>query len=274
MTQLLAEWHRLYHPNPGAASLPPLASNGLTRLVLLELRQPADWGLLGAVWQAVQTELGLPAPAIAVNGADGYQLWFSLAKPVDTAQAQAFWQGLLARYLAGTPHQRLRCWPALDVPAETADPNQPQTTSQPPWPQVPAEQAHAGRWSAFVAPDLARIFGDEPWLDVAPGQAAQAALLAGLASTPLPAFQAALAQLVTARQATAQPAQQTYAAELTPAAHAAHATHADPVTQQAETTLANAPQDPQGFLLAVMNDPQVPLALRVEAAKALLPLTR
>ena len=34
--------------------------------------------------------------------------------------------------------------------------------------------------------------------------------------------------------------------------------------------LADAPRDPQGFLLAVMNDERVPLALRVDAAKALL----
>jgi hypothetical protein len=31
-------------------------------------------------------------------------------------------------------------------------------------------------------------------------------------------------------------------------------------------------QDPEAFLRQVMNDPGVPLALRIEAAKALLPL--
>ena len=38
---------------------------------------------------AVQADLALPAPAIAVTGSDGVQLWFSLVQPVQPGQAQA-----------------------------------------------------------------------------------------------------------------------------------------------------------------------------------------
>ena len=44
--------------------------------------------------------------------------------------------------------------------------------------RVPQLQAETGRWSAFVAPDLAAVFGDEPVLDIPPGDEAQAELLA------------------------------------------------------------------------------------------------
>ncbi|MFN7123301.1 MAG: hypothetical protein ACK4NM_14855, partial [Hydrogenophaga sp.] len=52
--------------------------------------------------------------------------------------------------------------------------------------------------------------------------------------------------------------------------------HLQPDTPQSPTVghsalACPAPQDPRGFLQAVMNDPAVPLALRIEAAKALLP---
>jgi hypothetical protein len=36
--------------------------------MVLELARPAEWPPLARVWQAVQAELGLPAPAIAVSG--------------------------------------------------------------------------------------------------------------------------------------------------------------------------------------------------------------
>ena len=109
------------------------------------------------------------------------------------------------------------------------------------------EQSLKGRWSAFVAPDLAAVFDEEPGLDLPPNPAGQADLLSRLASTPLTDFQRALARL--------QP--------VAAAATAATAAGAAPAPAAPGLT-------PRDFLLAVMNDTAVDLALRVEAAKALL----
>ena len=115
---------------------------------------------------------------------------------------------------------------------------------------MPALQGDTGNWSAFVAPDLAAIFSETPWLDVEPGEEGQAALLRALHSIKPAAFDAALAGM----RATAPHAQAT-------------------APSPAREAVAAAPEgsdDPRGFLLRVMNDETVPLALRIEAAKALL----
>ena len=112
---------------------------------------------------------------------------------------------------------------------------------------LPARQAAGGQWSAFVAPDLAPMFADEPCLELAPNLEAQARLLSTLASMPL------------------ADVQQQLAAPASPSA---------PVEQRpAPTGTGGAGQDPRAFLLAVMNDDSVALALRIEAARALLPCT-
>ena len=76
MDRLHRELHRLYAPRlrgepdarPGLLKL--VAADGRLRAIVLEVARPADWDLLAAVWKGVQTELELPAPAIAVNGQD------------------------------------------------------------------------------------------------------------------------------------------------------------------------------------------------------------
>ena len=123
-------------------------------------------------------------------------------------------------------------------------------------PIIPAEQPGGECWSAFVSPDLAPVFAETPWLDIPPRDEAQAALLRGLSPIGPAAWAEAMAQLTPA----AQPPQQ---AEATPAAPAV-ATPAG-VGPGADVT------DPRAFLQAVMCDSRVPLALRIEAAKALLP---
>ena len=45
---------------------------------------------------------------------------------------------------------------------------------------IPAEPDRPEHWSAFVAPDLAHIFNDTPWLDLPPNLEGQAELLARL----------------------------------------------------------------------------------------------
>ncbi len=201
---------------------------------VLELARPAEWRPLGAVWKGVQTDLDLPAPAIAANGTDGLQLWFSMAEPLDAAQAQAFLDSLRLRYMADLPQHRVRWMPA------------------PLAPPVPAPSKNEGHWSAFVAADLAPIFEESPWLDLPPGDEGQADLLSRLECIQRVHLEDALARL-RAKPGTREDGAGAARAEAAPRAPAA------------------AHPDAMQFLLKLMHDEAAPLALRVEAAKALLP---
>lgn len=240
MTSLQLELQRLYGLQDDAVTgLSRDASDqvefqGLTRAMVLELARPADWAALSAVWAGVQIDLGLPAPAIAVNGKDGVQLWFSLVKPVFVSRAAAFVDALRRRYLGDIAPVRVALRPALEAtsarPLHVAP--------------VPSLQADSGLWSAFVASDLVSMFADEPGLDMPPNPDGQAELLSPLKSIPPMEFELAFQQL--------RPA-----AVVAPASSAA---------AEAAGTL-----EPRQFLLDVMNNESLDLALRIEAAKALLP---
>lgn len=242
--RLQSELQRLYLPHQAAgagATAALIDAHGMLRAMALELARPADWERLAAVWRAVQTELELPAPAIAVSGSDGFALWFSLEEPVAVAQAHAFLHALCMRYLPELPASRLNLMPAADA-----------ATSQQPGhaPLPPARQQRTGYWSAFIAADLAPIFADTPWLDSAPGNDGQAGVLSPLTSITQPAFAAALERLDARVIATPL--------------HATEVSPAPPQTPAAGLT-------PKQFLLQIMNDDSVALTLRIEAAKALLP---
>lgn len=224
MNRLQAELQRLYL-SPGSAEPGLAGPDGRVRAMVLELARPASWEGLAPAWRGVQADLELPAPAIAVSGSDGYQLWFSCAEPVPCAQALAFLESLRARYLGDLAPERV----GMHAPHAA----------------VPPVQVAAGRWSAFVAPDLAAVFADEPWLDLPPGPDAQADLLSRLETMQPEDWRRALERL-------------------------------GPVPPSAGTPVPAAPAgaaglDPRRFLLAVMNDPAIDLQLRIEAAKALLP---
>ena len=229
MNPLQTELRRLY-----------LAPEGQVRALVLELARPADWSLLAPLWRGVQTDLALPAPAIAVSGVDGYQLWFSLAEPVPALEGAVFLDALRRHYLGPVTASRISLAPSLAAPE-----------AQPTLPVPGQQQGASDHWSAFVAPDLAPIFADEPWLDQPPSPDAQASVLARLQSIQPTAFAAALARLSAA------------ASPKLPLEPPSHLPSYAPATGQ-----ALAPKD---FLLAVMHDPTVALALRIEAAKALLP---
>jgi len=255
MSRLSLEFRRLFlsaevAPLDEASQTPHMA--GRLRALVLELARPAHWQPLAAVWKGVQVDLHLPAPAIAVNGTDGLQLWFSVAEPLEATRAHAFLEALRLRYLADVPQRRVALTPAAGADLEAAIAHQ----AAP----VPAPQGTTGLWSAFVAPDLAPLFDDTPWLDIPPGDDAQAGLLARLESIKPAQFDAALRQLQAV--STALP-------EATPAA-TGDAGHR---LGDADTPVACDPEAKR-FLLAVMNDAAAPLALRVEAAKALLPYGR
>lgn len=273
MTRLQNEWQRLYAPGPAAEPVPesdnrPLVdAGGRVRAMVLGLARPADWQVLSTVWQGVQADLGWPAPAIAVNGIDAIQLWFSLAAPVPAPQASALLQALRQHYLADMPAHRLALLPAHDPTA----PGQVQHGAP-----VPAEQANSSRWSAFVAPDLAAMFADEPWLDLCPNPDGQAKLLAGLASTPLADLPQALQRL--RPEAGPSPAQLATGAAVAAGTEGAsqRPAHPEPATGPAPAAptaavAASAAGGPKQFLLDVLHNEAVPLTLRIEAAKALLP---
>jgi hypothetical protein len=244
MNRLQQELQRLYVPPPGARQDPRpdaqslVDAQGRVRALVLELARPADWAALSAVWGGVQADLALPAPAIAINGSDGCQLWFSLQQPVPVPQAGAFLDALRRSYLGDIAPARVATLPALDITSASAP-----LHARP----VPALQADSGVWSAFVAPDLVPMFVDEPWLDVSPNPDGQAQLLAPLKSIQPAEFELALQRL-------------------RPAAVPAAAGPASNDPAQATGSL-----DPRRFLLDVMNNDSLDLALRIEAAKALLP---
>ena len=230
--------------------MPPglVDAQGETRALVLELARPADWALLAKVWQGVQLDLGLPAPAIAVSGSDGIQLWFSLVQAVGVSAAQAFLQTLRLRYLPDVVPHRVVLMPSPDASSPTGA----VLHARP----VPAQQAPTGHWSVFVAPDLAPVFADTPWLDSPPGDDGQANLLRGLRSITPTEWTAAGAQCL---PVAGRPDADTHNAS-------ADANPPDPVRPAWAVGT-----DPLQFLLSVMNDPSVSLALRIEAARVLLP---
>ena len=121
MNRLQSEVNRLYGTQrPGSQDSDPQESSlidasGQVRAMVLELARPADWTMLSRVWQGVQVDLELPAPAIAVSGTDGYQLWFSLLEPVPAPQAMEFLESLRRRYLSDVRPQRVGRMPAWDA---------------------------------------------------------------------------------------------------------------------------------------------------------------
>jgi hypothetical protein len=245
MTRLQTQYQRLYQLPATDSTAGLIGPGGEVRALVLALGKPADWAALSPVWRGVQADLALPAPAIAVNGVDAFELWFSLAQPVVVTEAVVFLQGLHQRYLAGLKPDRVKLWPTADAT---------------PWPAPPIPAQHAPeRWSAFVAPDLAAVFGgDDPSLDFQPGEDAQAELLSRLHCIQPDDWQAALRQL------------QVKAPDI----HLAASKPVSPVTAIESSphpvALAGPYQDPRQFLRDVMNDPAVALALRIDAAKALL----
>ncbi len=182
-----------------------------------------------------------------MSGTDGLQLWFSLAEPVAVATAHAFLDGLRERFLPDIDSSRLRLMPSPQASALRQE-GHART--------VPALQALSDNWSAFVAPDLAAVFTDTPWLDVPPNEEGQATLLCGLQAIERPVFEAALKALA-------------LSTDLSRPIRAA-APHCVVPLASATPATADAGEEPKRFLLRIMNDDTVALALRIEAAKALL----
>ncbi len=241
MDRLTTELHRLYlpqgldteHPVDDAGLVTP---SGLTRAISIELAHPISVDTVGRFWQQLQDDWGLPAPAIAISGSDAYQLWISLDTSIPVNQAHQWTLRLVEHALSDVPNQSVRLWPNA----------QGTHTRLPPGLHAP------NRWSAFVSPGLASLFSDERWLETPPSIDAQADLLLRLKPLSGPDLQRIAQALNKA------------ATKATPTPHAP--SELAPIGSSASTPTT----DPRSFLLQVMNDPQVDIRWRIEAAKALL----
>lgn len=236
MTRLPSELQRLFAVPAHAGTLMP-GDGGMVRTLVLAWGQPLGVSGLSALWQGVQDAWDWPAPAVALNGADGWELWFSLAQAVPQAQARTVLHGVLQRWAPGAATAHVRLWPSGH-----------DTASHP----VPPTMVSPEHWSSFISPGMVTLFADEPWLNVPPNPDKQADLLAPLQGISPAAWARALADVA--------------AAAPEPAAGQAPA-------PALWTTAAPTAQGwtPRAFLLAVLNDPAVPLPQRLDAAQALLP---
>lgn len=234
MSKLFRELQRLYFPEaarprtsagPGASGEPVarldlVGSSGLTRALLVGLRKAADWDALARLYEALQQDLDLPAPAVSVAADDGFWLWLSLAEPIPLAQADAFLAALRERYLGALPATSLILCPSAQRSVELP----------------PAWCAASERWSAFIDPSMGAMFAEQAGLDMTPSRDRQADLLATLMSVKADDFARALVVL----------------GQGAPAQFAAAASVMMPGD---ESFLIGAGRfdDPRSFLLAVMN---------------------
>jgi hypothetical protein len=194
MQKLISELTRLYIPagsftpelfaqqlQGGTSLAVHLATgDGMTRAVVIAFPQTADsadghWMRLCAMANALQTQLGWPAPAVSVSGKDAYGLWLSFASPMPVGQVQTLLGLLHLAYLPGVP---------VHPEAATL-----------PVPLLPGMHQGTGKWGAFIHPGLGASFIDEMGLEMAPPLAAQSAFLESLHSITDEQFQHAVTLL-------------------------------------------------------------------------------
>jgi hypothetical protein len=200
MHKLISELRRLYLLNDqryddeglarhlrGEATLAIDLANteGYTRALVIDFHKTRDeqhWTRLCDVANALQTELGLPAPAVSVSGGDSYGLWLSLASPITTAQARQFLALLHKTYFEDEQIDLGRT--VVEIP--------------------PCRHQASQLWAAFINPGMGASFAEELGLEMQPPVAAQAAFLEGLQSIGDVEFKQAL-DLLQQRHAIAPP---------------------------------------------------------------------
>ena len=176
MRKLIAELRRLYLPGDrrhddaeleahlrGERTIGVDLANGdgLARALVIEFRKLPDdghWSQLCETANALQTELGLPAPAVSVSGGDSYGLWLSLETPVPAARL---------RQLKTLLHQAYFAQQDIDVDKSVVE-------------LPPCLHQSSGLWAAFINPGMGASFADDLGLDMQPPVAAQTAFLEGL----------------------------------------------------------------------------------------------
>lgn len=179
MQNLTSELQRLYllpgqQVDGQAVNL--VGADGVTRALVIDFHQAPEelhWARLCDVANALQTELGLPAPAVSVSGGECYRLWLSLARPIPEAQAKQFLALLHKAYFEDEQIDFGRS--RIDLP--------------------PALNHATGLWAAFINPSMGGALAEDLGLEMAPPEAAQAAFLERLESITEEEFAQALATL-------------------------------------------------------------------------------
>jgi hypothetical protein len=195
MEKLLAELTRLYLAPEGATrdalaqhvlgqqtlAFKLTTADGLTRALAIPFRKQAGsaeghhWNRLCEVANTLQADLGLPAPAVSINGASAFNLWLSLAVPVPASEAQEFLELLRKSYFPEIE---------IDPDAATAPVYLP-----------PCLNPRSGKWAAFIHPGMGASFADESGLEMAPPLAGQAGFLEPLESIGEEQFARAMRKL-------------------------------------------------------------------------------
>ena len=220
----------------------------MVRTLVIGFESGSDWEQVAALYQSVQDELALPAPAISVSVEDGYQMWFSLAEQIPLQKAREFLSALRREYFPDISVSRTKFRPGIEEHVNDV--------SQRVLPLMQVIKEPVERWSAFIDPSMGSMFIDEPWLEMAPNLDKQAAMLAGVESIRVEDFLRALSIM--------QPEPEMDAVRVEKEA----CTGGQLASSLGEPGCFN---DPKGFLIAVMNDPHIGVRDRIEAAKALLP---
>ena len=192
MQKLLSELSRLYLPAGAVApaalaehmlgtttlAIKLVSDSGMTRALMIPFRKAKSgaedqhWTQLCALANALQADLGLPAPAVSISGADGYGLWLSFEDPLPSSEAQRFLALLGQAYFPDTAVDP----GAVDAPVELP----------------PCLNQASGKWAAFIHPGMGASFADESGLEMAPPMAGQLAFLEGLHSISEDQFRHAL----------------------------------------------------------------------------------
>ena len=255
MNKLESELQRLYFlpgrawPGTKSESENPqidlITATGLARCLVISIKEGAAWPQIATLYQGIQDEFELPAPAISISVEEGYQIWFSLAEPVTLQAAQNFMAGLCRKYLAETKTAKLKCRPGIADDLKSV-------------PKVPAREKASDRGSAYIDPTMGSMFIEESWLEMTPSLDKQAGMLAGLKSIRPEDFdRVSIALLRQHETKTLPPADKAETVQPPPA----------------KTILGTSGDfsNPKSFLLAVMNDPTAHAEHRIRAAIALLP---
>nr|WP_315257056.1 hypothetical protein [uncultured Duganella sp.] len=198
MDKLISELRRLYllnadnhqrlqHHLRGEATFAfDLAQDGVTRAIVIDFHQAAGeqhWLRLCEVANALQAELGLPAPAVRVSGGDSYRLWLSLASPLPLEQARQFLALLHKTYFEDEEIDFGRTM--VELP--------------------PCLHVATGLWASFINPSMGGALAEDLGLEMPPNEMAQAAFLEKLDSMSDEQFAHALATLQRRHQAAPAP---------------------------------------------------------------------
>lgn len=211
MDKLISELRRLYLLNAGnhqrlqhhlrgeATFAFDLAQDGVTRAIVIDFHKAAGeqhWLRLCDVANALQAELGLPAPAVSVSGGESYRLWLSLASPLPLEQARQFIALLHKAYFEDEEIDFGRTM--VELP--------------------PCLHVATGLWASFINPSMGGALAEDLGLEAPPNEMAQAAFLEKLDSISDEQFAHALSTLQRQHKAAAASAAVTTAPAPTPRA--------------------------------------------------------